>query len=74
MARRQHVGETPATQLLRARDVAFTEHPYEYVEPTILDLPEIAINGARRGHLVGIDPPVCGALLGAQPLACALAE
>ncbi|WP_313075008.1 Cys-tRNA(Pro) deacylase [Melaminivora sp.] len=28
----QHVSETPATQLLRAQGVAFTEHPYEYVE------------------------------------------
>ncbi|RYF01274.1 MAG: Cys-tRNA(Pro) deacylase [Comamonadaceae bacterium] len=27
-----HVSETPATQLLRAQKVAFTEHPYEYVE------------------------------------------
>jgi len=27
-----HVSETPATQLLRARGVAFTEHPYEYQE------------------------------------------
>ena len=27
-----HVSETPATQLLRARGVAFTEHPYDYVE------------------------------------------
>ncbi len=27
-----HVSETPATQLLRAYKVAFTEHPYEYVE------------------------------------------
>jgi len=27
-----HVGETPATQLLRAHQVAFTEHPYDYVE------------------------------------------
>jgi len=27
-----HVSETPATQLLRARRVEFTEHPYEYVE------------------------------------------
>jgi Cys-tRNA(Pro) deacylase len=29
---RQHVSETPATQLLRARGVPFTEHVYEYVE------------------------------------------
>ena len=27
-----HVSETPATQMLRARGVAFTEHPYDYVE------------------------------------------
>ena len=27
-----HVSETPATQLLKAHKVEFTEHPYEYVE------------------------------------------
>ena len=27
-----HVSETPATQFLRAQGVAFTEHPYDYVE------------------------------------------
>ncbi|GAB2747167.1 Cys-tRNA(Pro) deacylase [Melaminivora jejuensis] len=27
-----HVSETPATQLLRAHGVPFTEHPYDYVE------------------------------------------
>ena len=27
-----HVSETPATQMLNAHKVAFTEHPYEYVE------------------------------------------
>lgn len=27
-----HVSETPATQMLKAHKVAFTEHPYEYVE------------------------------------------
>ena len=27
-----HVSETPATQWLRAHGVAFTEHPYDYVE------------------------------------------
>lgn len=33
MARRdKHVGETPATAWLRERGVAFTEHPYDYVE------------------------------------------
>ena len=32
MARKQHVSETPATQLLRRQGVAFTEHVYEYVE------------------------------------------
>ena len=32
MARRNHVSETPATQWLRARGVAFREHVYDYVE------------------------------------------
>jgi Cys-tRNA(Pro) deacylase len=32
MARKNHVSETPATQWLRARGVAFTEHVYDYVE------------------------------------------
>ena len=32
MAKKEHVSETPATQMLRARGVAFTEHPYEYLE------------------------------------------
>lgn len=27
-----HVSETPATQMLKAQHVEFTEHPYEYVE------------------------------------------
>ena len=163
MARTAHVSETPASQLLRANGVAFTEHPYAYlehggaqhsaaalgfdpftvvktlvmqdqdakpllvlmhgnrtvstknlarqigaksvepckpevanrhsgylvggtspfgtrrdmpvyIESTILDLPKIAINGGRRGYLVGIDPQVCVTLLGAQPVQCALAE
>ncbi len=163
MAKKPHVSETPATQLLRAHGVAFTEHPYPYlerggalhsaqvlgldpfavvktlvmqdqdarplvvlmhgsrtvstrslarqigarsvepcapevaerhsgyqvggtspfgtrrampvyVESSILELPRIAINGGRRGYLVGIDPQVCVALLGARPVQCALAE
>ncbi|MCS4510360.1 aminoacyl-tRNA deacylase [Xylophilus ampelinus] len=32
MAKKERVSETPATQMLRARGVAFTEHPYEYLE------------------------------------------
>lgn len=32
MAKKDHVSETPATQLLKAHQVAFTEHPYEYLE------------------------------------------
>jgi len=28
----KHVSETPATQLLKANKVVFTEHPYEYLE------------------------------------------
>jgi Cys-tRNA(Pro) deacylase len=32
MARKEHVSETPATAFLKANGVAFTEHPYEYLE------------------------------------------
>lgn len=45
-----------------------------YIEETILALPKIAINGGRRGYLVGIDPQVCVSLLGAKPVQCALVE
>jgi Cys-tRNA(Pro) deacylase len=45
-----------------------------YIEASILSLPGIVINGGRRGYLVGIDPQVCVALLGARPVQCALAE
>ena len=45
-----------------------------YIERSILDLPRIAINGGRRGYLLGIDPKVCVQLLQAQPVDCALAE
>lgn len=31
-ARGVHVSETPATQWLRTHGIAFTEHPYDYVE------------------------------------------
>ena len=163
MGKKEHVSETPATALLRASGVAFTDHPYEYlehggaqhsaqvlgfdpfmvvktlvmedergrplvvlmhgnrkvstknlarqiglksvepcqpdvanrhsgylvggtspfgtrkampvyIEQTILELPRIALNGGRRGYLVGIDPQVCVRLLGAKPVNCALAE
>ncbi len=161
--KKAHVSETPATQCLRANHIAFTEHPYEYldhggaqysaavlgldpftvvktlvmqdqdarpllvlmhgnrkvstknrarqigaksvepctpdlatrhsgylvggtspfgtrkkmpvfIEAGILALPKIAINGGRRGYLVGIDPAACVLLLGATPVHCALAE
>ena len=163
MGKKAHVSETPATQLLRANQVAFTEHPYVYlvhggaqhsaqvlgfdpftvvktlvmqdqdakplivlmhgnrtvstknlarqigaksvepckpevanrhsgylvggtspfgtrrqmpvyIESSILELPRIAINGGRRGYLVGIDPQVCVQLLDAKAVQCALAE
>jgi Cys-tRNA(Pro) deacylase len=32
MAKKDHVSETPATAFLKAHGVAFSEHPYEYVE------------------------------------------
>jgi len=32
MARKEHVSATPATQLLKASKVVFSEHPYDYLE------------------------------------------
>ena len=32
MAKKEHVSETPATQLLRKKGTTFTEHPYAYEE------------------------------------------
>jgi len=32
MAKKERFSETPATQWLKAQGVAFTEHPYEYLE------------------------------------------
>ncbi len=32
MAKKEHVSETPATQLLRKKSAAFSEHPYAYEE------------------------------------------
>ncbi len=47
MAKRDHVSETPATQLLKAHKVAYTEHPYEYLEH----------GGAQHSAAVlGLDP------------------
>ena len=163
MARKDHVSETPATQFLRAHQVAFTEHVYTYqahggalhsaevlgvdpfsvvktlvmqdeaarpllvlmhgnrkvstkslarqiaaklvtpcqpdvanrhsgylvggtspfgtrrqmpvyYEQSLLDLPQLLINGGRRGYLVALVPATCMRLLGAQPVQCALAE
>jgi Cys-tRNA(Pro) deacylase len=43
-----------------------------YVETGILALPRILINGGRRGFLVGVDPAVLTAMLGAREVSCAL--
>lgn len=32
MAKKTHISETPATALLKANKIIFTEHPYEYLE------------------------------------------
>jgi Cys-tRNA(Pro) deacylase len=44
-----------------------------YVEAGVLELPQILINGGRRGFLVGIAPAVLRDALGARPVQCALA-
>ncbi len=43
-----------------------------YVEAGVLELPQIYINGGRRGFLVGIAPTVLIEALGAKPVHCAL--
>jgi Cys-tRNA(Pro) deacylase len=43
-----------------------------YVEASVLALSRILINGGRRGFLVGIDPAVLQATLGAREVDCAL--
>jgi Cys-tRNA(Pro) deacylase len=47
MAKKEHVSETPATALLKAHGVPFTEHPYYYVEH----------GGAQHSaQVLGLDP------------------
>jgi Cys-tRNA(Pro) deacylase len=47
MGKKAHVSETPATALLKARGVEFTEHPYEYLEH----------GGAQHSaQVLGLDP------------------
>jgi Cys-tRNA(Pro) deacylase len=50
MAKKEHISETPATQLLRKQNVAFSEHPYDYedhggtaVSSAALGVPEHAV-------------------------------
>ena len=43
-----------------------------YVEQSILELPQIAINGGRRGFIVQINPQACVQALGARPVHCAI--
>jgi Cys-tRNA(Pro) deacylase len=45
-----------------------------YVERSVLELPQIFINGGRRGYLVALSPAVLVDLLGASPVECALKE
>ncbi len=47
MAKKTHVSETPATAFLKAHGVAFTEHPYEWLEH----------GGAQHSaQVLGLDP------------------
>ncbi len=45
-----------------------------YVQRTVLALPRIAINGGRRGYLVGLEPTSLTRLLNAVAVDCALAS
>ena len=43
-----------------------------YVQASVLELPQILINGGRRGYLLRLAPAVLVELLGAKPVDCAL--
>ncbi|MDQ8032534.1 MAG: Cys-tRNA(Pro) deacylase [Bordetella sp.] len=45
-----------------------------FVEATVLDYPQIYINGGRRGYLIGIAPQVLVDLLGATPVSVGLEQ
>ncbi len=45
-----------------------------FVEASVLDLPQIYINGGRRGFLVSLTPDLLTRLLDARPVQCALDE
>jgi Cys-tRNA(Pro) deacylase len=45
-----------------------------FVERSVLALPRLYINGGRRGYLVGIEPSVLVASLGATAVDCALED
>jgi Cys-tRNA(Pro) deacylase len=47
MSKSRHVSETPATQLLKASRIAFTEHTYEYVDHG---------GSAEAARQLGLDP------------------
>ena len=47
MAKKEHISETPATQLLKASKVPFTELPYEYLEHS---------GALRSARVLGVDP------------------
>ncbi len=51
MAKKEHISETPATQLLRKMGIAFSEHPYAYEEHggTAVSAREL---GADEHHVV----------------------
>jgi Cys-tRNA(Pro) deacylase len=43
-----------------------------YVERTILGLPQVFVNGGRRGFLVALDPQAFVTVLGARPVEAAI--
>lgn len=45
-----------------------------FVEASVLALAHVYVNGGRRGYLVGLDPALLPALVGARAVQCASAE
>ena len=45
---------------------------FQVVERSVLELPQLLINGGRRGYLLGLAPAVLVELLGARAVDCAI--
>ncbi len=74
MAKKDHVSETPATQLLKANKVVSTKNLARQIGAKAVAPCQPEVAKRHSAYLVGIDPQVCVSLLAAKPVQCALAD